>query len=344
MNIALDVMGGDFAPEETIAGAVLAARLERTTVSLVGPPDVIQAELSKHETAGLNLPIVPASEVIEMHEKPAQAVRNKPDSSMVVACQMVRNGTAQAFVTAGNTGGALAAGILKIGRIRGIMRPALITPFPTLNGFCAILDVGANADTKPEHIQQFAIMGTIYARTVLGRANPTVRLLSNGEEAGKGNQLVVTTYNLLAATPDIRFEGNIESKEVFQGLADVVVTDGFSGNIFIKTAEAAGSSLQRVMVEELKRDPISALGAMLATRGLNRVRKRVDDSEYGGAILLGLTGPVVVAHGRSNATAVRHAIRVACNAINQRLAEQIKEGVSHIHPEETPQAVEHLPQ
>ena len=333
MNIALDAMGGDYAPEETVAGAVLAARLEQITVSLVGPPDLLQAELAKHDTTGLDLPIVPASQVIEMGEKPAQAVRSKSDSSMVVACQMVRSGEAQAFVTAGNTGGALAAGILKIGRMRGIMRPALITPFPTLKGFCTVLDVGANADTKPEHIQQFAVMGTIYARTVLGVAEPTVRLLSNGEEAGKGNQLVVTTYDLLTNTPDIHFEGNIESKEVFQGLADVVVTDGFTGNIFLKTAEAAGSALQRVMVEELKRDPISAIGAMLATRGLNRVRKRVDDSEHGGAVLLGLTGPVVVAHGRSNATAIRHAIRLARNTIDQGLTAQIQENISHLQPE-----------
>ena len=184
MNIALDVMGGDHAPEETVAGGVLAARALDVTVSLVGKPEVIQRELRKHTTSGLSLPIVPASEVIEMGDKPTSAVRSKKDSSMAVACQMVRQGEAQAFVTAGNTGGALAAGILKIGRVKGIMRPALITPFPTLHGFCAVLDVGANADTRPEHIQQFAVMGTVYARNVLGIENPSVLLLSNGEEAG----------------------------------------------------------------------------------------------------------------------------------------------------------------
>ncbi len=330
MKIALDVMGGDNAPEATVAGAVLAAQSLNVTVFLVGQPDVIETQLAKHKTSGLSLQIVPASEVIEMDDKPAKAVRSKPDSSMVIACQMVRTGEAQAFVTAGNTGGALAAGILKIGRIKGIMRPALITPFPTLHGFCAVLDVSANADTKPEHMQQFAIMGTVYARNVLGAKNPTVRLLSNGEEAGKGNQLVVAAYELLANTSDIRFEGNIESKEVFQGKADIVVSDGFTGNIFLKTAEASGSILQQVIVEELTRDPVSALGGLLAKRGLNRVHARVDDSETGGAVLLGLSGLVVVAHGRSNANAVRHAIRVAKNAIDQDVISQIQRGVAHV--------------
>lgn len=330
MNIALDVMGGDHAPEATIAGAVLAAESLNVTVSLVGKPEIIERELAKHRTTGLSLPIVPADEVIEMDDKPAAAVRAKSDSSMVVACQMVRKGEAEAFVTAGNTGGALAAGILKIGRVKGIMRPALITPFPTLHGYCAILDVGANADTRPEHIQQFAVMGTVYARTVLGIEKPSVRLLSNGEEAGKGNQLVISTYQLLENTPAIRFEGNIESKEVFLGKSDIVVTDGFTGNIFLKTAEAAGSILQKVIVEELTRDPLSSMGALLARRGFNRVRKRVDDSEVGGALLLGLTGLVVVAHGRSNANAVRHAVRVAKNAIDQDVITQIQTGVAHL--------------
>ena len=292
--------------------------------------DVIAAELDKHDTSGLRLPVVPALQVIEMSEKPAKAVRSKSDSSMVVACQMVRNGEAQAFVTAGNTGGALTAGILKIGRIKGIMRPALITPFPTLTGFSAVLDVGANADTRPEHLQQFAIMGSIYAENVLGVARPSVRLLSNGEEAGKGNQLVISAFELLARTPDINFAGNIESKEVFQGLADVVVTDGFTGNIFLKTTEAAASTLQKVITEELKRDFVSALGGLMARRGLRRVKHRIDDTEYGGAVLLGLSGPVIVAHGRSNANAIRHAIRVARNAIQQDVTAQISVGIGHL--------------
>ncbi|MBK8798416.1 MAG: phosphate acyltransferase PlsX [Anaerolineales bacterium] len=236
MNIALDAMGGDNAPEAIVAGAVEAARIYGVTVSLVGRPDVIEVELKKHNTQGLDLPIVAASQVIEMNEKPAAAVRTKTDSSMVVGCKLVKRNEAQAFVSAGNTGGALAAGILHIGRIKGILRPALIGPFPTLKGACMILDVGANADVRPEHIQQFAIMGTIYARDVMGVAHPAVRILSNGEEAGKGNQLVIESFKLLEQTPSINFQGNIESKEIPTGLADVVVTDGFTGNIFVKTA------------------------------------------------------------------------------------------------------------
>lgn len=323
MNIAVDVMGGDQAPAAIVAGAVEAARLYRITVSLVGKPEVIQRELAQQNTSGLHLPIVPAAQVIEMGEKAASAVRTKRDSSMVVACELVRQGQAQAFVTAGNTGAALAAGIFKIGRTAGVLRPALVSPFPTKTGFCVVLDIGANADVRPEHLQQFAVMGALYAKQVMGIAAPTVRILSNGEEEGKGNQLVLNSAKLLAATPGLHFQGNIESKEVVEGLADVVVTDGFTGNIFIKTAEATARLLQKVMLEELTRGPISTVGALLARAALRRVRQRMDDSEFGGAVLLGLTGLVVVAHGRSNATAIRHAIRVAKQGIEQNILNTI---------------------
>lgn len=332
MNIALDVMGGDHAPVEIVAGAVEGARRYRVTVSLVGKPDLIQAELAKHNTSGLQLPIVPASQVIEMGDKPAKAVRSKSDSSMVVACELVRRGEAQAFVTAGNTGGALAAGILQIGRTKGILRPALVAPFPTKKGFCVVLDVGANADVRPEHLPQFAIMGSVYAKEVLGIANPTVRILSNGEEEGKGNQLVINATSLLTQTVGINFQGNVESKEIVEGLVDVVVTDGFSGNIFIKTAEATAQLLQRVMAEELRRDLISTLGALLAKAALRRMRKRMDDSELGGAVLLGLKGLVVVGHGRSKAYAVQHAIRVAKQGIEQDILGNIQRAVDHALP------------
>ena len=327
MNIAVDVMGGDHAPAAIVAGAVEAARHYASTISLVGQPDLIRRELEKHKTAGLDLPIIPATQVIEMTDKPAAAVRAKRDSSMVVACELVRRGEAQAFVTAGNTGAALAAGILTIGRPKGVLRPALITPFPTKQGVCVILDVGANADVRPEHLQQFAVMGALYAKQVLGVREPTVRILSNGEEEGKGNQLVLASSKLLAATPHLHFAGNIESKEVVEGLADVIVTDGFTGNIFIKTAEATARLMQKVIVEELTRGPISTLGAFLARAALRRVRQRMDDSEYGGAVLLGLSGLVVVAHGRSNANAMRHAIRVAKQGIEQNIFDKIEHSI-----------------
>ena len=335
MNIALDAMGGDHAPEAIVAGAVEAARIYGVTVSLVGKPDVLAAELKKHDTHGLDLPIVAASQVIEMDDKPAAAVRAKTDSSMVVGCKMVKRNEAQAFVSAGNTGGALAAGILHIGRIKGILRPALIGPFPTLKGACMILDIGANADVRPEHIQQFAIMGTIYARDVMGVEQPTVRILSNGEEAGKGNQLVIDSFKLLEQTPSIHFQGNIESKEIPTGLADVVVTDGFTGNIFVKTAETTARLMNQVITEEVKKSPLAIFGALLARKSLQRVRERMDDSHYGGAVLLGLSSVVIVAHGRSNAFAIRHAIRVAKQAAEQDLLAKIQRGIAAVEQEES---------
>ena len=343
MNIALDAMGGDHAPEAIVAGGVEAARVYGVTVSLVGQPDVIEAELKKHDTKGLNLPIVPASQIIEMEDKPAAAVRAKTDSSMVVGCKMVKRNEAQAFVSAGNTGGALSAGILHVGRIKGILRPALIGPFPTLKGACLILDIGANADVRPEHIQQFAIMGSIYARDVIGLTRPSVRILSNGEEAGKGNQLVIESFKLLEQTPSINFQGNIESKEIPTGLADVVVTDGFTGNIFVKTAETTATLMNRVITEEIKKSPIAVFGALLARNSLRRVRERMDDSHYGGAVLLGLSGVVVVAHGRSNAFAIRHAIRVAKQSVEQNILGKIQKGISEIEIEDAEAAASTQP-
>ena len=324
MNILLDAMGGDHAPQAIVAGAVEAAKAYGVRISLLGKPDVIAAELKKYSTAGLDLPIVPASQVIEMDDKPATAVRAKQDSTLVVGCKMVKSGEAQALVSAGNTGGALAAGILYIGRIKGILRPALITPFPSLKGATLILDVGANADVRPEYIQQFAIMGSVYAKYVIGIEKPTVSILSNGEEAGKGNQLVIAATALLQETPAINFEGNIESKEIPTGLADVVVTDGFTGNIFVKTAETTARLMNYVINEEVRKSPLAMFGALLARNSLRRVRERMDDSHYGGAVLLGLSGLVVVAHGRSNPTAIRHAIRVAKQAIEQDIITQIQ--------------------
>lgn len=329
MNIALDVMGGDHAPHEIILGAIEAAREYGVTISLVGAPDAIRAELAKHKTAGLKLPIVPASQVIEMGDKPTIALRAKPDNSMSVGCRLVRSGEAQAFVTAGNTGGALAAGILHVGRMKGILRPALTSPMPTRRGLCVILDIGANADTRPEYLPQFAIMGSLYARYVLGVRKPSVRILSNGEEEGKGSQLVVSAAQLLANTPGINFQGNVESKDVFEGLVDVVVTDGFTGNIFLKTAESTVRLLQNVMLEELTRGPVSTVGALLVRAAMQRVRRRLDDSEYGGAVLLGLSGIVVVAHGRSKAFAIRNAIRVAKQAVEQDIPGKLQAAVEH---------------
>lgn len=330
MNIALDVMGGDYAPRESIAGAILAARQFDVTVSLVGRPDVIERELAQHSTHALDLPIVPAFEVIEMSDKPAKAVRAKKDSSMVVACKLVKEGKADAFVTAGNTGGAVAAGILHFGRMQGILRPALIVPFPTARGFCLILDVGANTDVKPEQLQQFAVMGSVYSRRIMGVHDPTVHILSNGEEEGKGSQLVLEATSLLERTSGIQFLGNIEARDVPSGLADVVVTDGFTGNIFMKGAEGMAKLLQGVLLDEITAGPISSLGGLLVRSALHRMARRLDYSEYGGAVLLGLSNLLIVGHGRSNANAIRHTIRVAKQAIDTRLVEEIQAGIGEV--------------
>lgn len=327
MNIAVDAMGGDHAPQEVVAGSVLGAREYGITVTLVGKQALIEAELAKHDTQGLDLPIVAADQIIEMSDKPAKAVRNKPNSSIVVTCKLVKEGKAQAAVSAGHSGGALAAGIFHLGRLHGIHRPALIVPFPTLIGRCFILDVGANSDVRPEFLPQFALMGSLYVQHVMGIANPTVRILSNGEEGGKGSQLVLEAFPLLEKTPGIRFEGNAEPKEVLQGVADLVVTDGFTGNILIKTAEAVATLVTEVMRQEIRADLRSTAGALLARPALRRMAHRLDDSEYGGAELLGLAGILVVGHGRSTANAIKHSIRVAKQSAEHDIVGKVQAGV-----------------
>jgi len=323
MNIALDAMGGDYAPMEIVAGAAQAAREFGITITLVGPPDIVKSELEKQNTSGLDLPIVAASQVIGMDEKPAQSVRSKPDSSIVVGAKLVKSGTAQAFVSAGNTGAIMTASILHIGRMKGVLRPPLISTFPTMSGFCHILDLGANVDVKPEHLQQFAVMGSIYSEFVYGVQNPVVKILSNGEEEGKGTQLVIDATELLAQTSAINFQGNIESKQVLDGEANVIVTDGFTGNIFLKTAESTANMLSQILREELTSGTLNQLGALLARGGLNNVRKRMDDSQYGGAVLLGLKGLAMVAHGSVNAGSMFNVIRSAKQAIEEDVTAKI---------------------
>lgn len=330
MNIALDVMGGDHGPGVVIEGAVAAAREFGAKITLVGQQKSIEDCLADYDVTGLNLPVVHAPDVIVMSDKPTAAIRAKPNSSMVVASRMVRHGDAQAFVTPGNTGAALACGILNIGRLKGAKRPALLTPFPTRKGACVVLDVGANPDVRPEHLQQFAVMGAIYSRHLMKVKNPRVFLLSNGAEAGKGNQLVISAFSLLEQTPGVNFQGNAESQDVVDGKVDVLVTDGFSGNIFLKTAEAAGAGLQEIMREELSATLLSSIGMLMARKALRRIRSRIDDSEYGGAALLGLAGVEIVAHGKSEANAIKSALRFAKLGIESHLVEEIKNGISQL--------------
>lgn len=333
MKIALDAMGGDFAPAATVHGAVWAARDFGITIQLVGRPAAIEAELAKHDTKNLDLPIVAAGEIIEMNEDPAAAVKNKKDSSMVVALELVKAKESDAFVTAGNTGGALAAALFGLGRIKGIKRPALGTIFPTVeeNGFAFLLDAGANTDVRPEFLVQFAMMGSHYAEDVLKIPKPRVALLSTGEEEKKGSLLIKEVTPLLKESK-LNFIGNIEGKDIPAGAADVVVTDGFTGNVYIKGVQGATWALQKMLKREIKARPLAMLGALLARGAIKALKSKVDYREFGGGALLGVNGVVIVAHGRSDPYAIRHAIRVAKQAAENEIIEAIGREFQDIAP------------
>jgi len=328
MKIALDAMGGDNAPAATVHGAVWAAQDYGVSVQLVGRPGIIEAELAKHNTDGLDLDIVPATEVIEMNEPPAAAVKNKKDSSMAVAARLVKRGESDAFITAGNTGGALATGLFSLGRIKGIKRPALGTIFPTMSerGHCFLLDVGANTDVRPEYLLQFAVMGECYARETLGIPSPRVGLLSTGEEEEKGSMLTQEVTPLLKNS-SLNFVGNVEGKDIPTGLADVVVTDGFTGNVYIKGAEGVSWIIQRMVEREIKTRPLAMVGALLARGAIKALKAKMDYREFGGGPLLGVNGVVIIAHGRSDPYAIRHAIRVAAQAARRNLVDEIRIGL-----------------
>ena len=296
----MDALGGDRAPGEVVAGA-LEARSDTLTPVLVGPAGL--------DTGGLEL--VEATQAIGMDEKPAEAVRGKPDSSLVVACRLVAEGRADAVVSAGNTGAMLAASLLELRRLPGVYRPAIGVVIPSRRGPSVLIDAGANADARPEHLLQFAHMGAIFAEDVLGIEGPRVRLLSIGEEPEKGNALALEAHELLAADDGLRFDGNAESRDLLHGAADVVVTDGFTGNVSLKLLEGTIKSLLDALREEISATARGKLGGLLIRPAARGLRKRLDPDTYGGAYLLGLRGVVVIAHGNSSRTAVANAIRLA---------------------------------
>jgi len=329
MRIVLDAMGSDRAPSVDVAGAIGAARRYGQEIILVGRENEINRELAKHDTDGLPLSVVHASQVIEMHEHPSRAVRLKPDSSMVVGMGILRQGKADAFVSAGNSGGVLATAMAsagRIGRIKGIRRPAISTIFPTLQGVSLILDIGANTDCKPEWLVQFALMGSVYAHKALGIKKPRVGLLANGEEDTKGNATVQSAHLMLRQL-DLNFVGNIEGKDLTRGMADVVVSDGFVGNVAIKTAEGVAAMLFSLLRSEIKARPLATVGGLLARPALRSVAKKLDYREYGGAPLLGVNGIVIIAHGRSDALAIENAIRVAIEGVNEDLVAAIRQDI-----------------
>ncbi|MEW5985606.1 MAG: phosphate acyltransferase PlsX [Chloroflexota bacterium] len=327
MRIVVDAMGSDAYPVPDVEGAVMAAREFGDEMILVGDEPRIQAELAKHNPVGLPIHVHHASQVIEMSDKPSAAARAKKDSSMHVGMGLVRDGQADAYVTAGNTGGVyIVATLHTLGRIQGVKRPALSVIFPIANR-PIVLDIGANADCKPEYLAQFGLMGAIYARLALGVANPRVALLSNGEEEGKGNELIHATIPLLAQS-GLNFIGNVEPKEFVKGAADVVVTDGFTGNMLVKTSEAISSYMSNLIRQEIMTSPITQLGGKLAKPAFGRARKAMDPFEVGGAPLLGVNGVVIIAHGRSNAYAIKQAVGKARRAVEQDVVGAIRRGIS----------------
>ncbi|MFZ5651236.1 MAG: phosphate acyltransferase PlsX [Bacillota bacterium] len=325
MKIAVDAMGGDYAPREIVAGALEAAR-DGIEVILVGDSDSILKELGNSRRDSIE--IVHTTETIAMGEQPATAVRKKKDSSIVRSVRLVKEGRASAFVCAGSTGAVMAASLLGVGRIKGIDRPAIASVLPGEKGRTVLLDVGANVDCKPKHLLQFGIMGYLYAEKILGVKNPRVGLLSVGEEESKGNELTLEAFPLLKAA-GINFVGNVEGRDIFNGLADVVVCDGFVGNVVLKAGEGLAMSLLKMMKEELARNWLSKMGTALTLPALKEIRRRVDYAEYGGAPLLGVNGVVIVCHGSSTAFAVRNAIKVAANAVSSGLVDATRENIEN---------------
>jgi glycerol-3-phosphate acyltransferase PlsX len=329
MRIVVDAMGSDTCPVPDVAGAVLAARRWGDEVILVGPSDSVRAELARHDVSGLRIEVVPAHEAITMTDKPTEAAKDKPGSSIHVGLALVQRGEADAFVTAGNTGAVLAVATLyTLRRIRGIKRPALTAIFPHLTGQVVAADIGANADCKPEFLVQFAMMASVYAEHAMGIRSPRVALLSNGEEEGKGNQLVKDTMPLMRELGSIHYVGNVEPKEVLSGGTDVVIHDGFTGNILIKSIEAAASMVGKLIRQEIKAGPVSSVGGLLAKPAFGRVNKRVDPFEIGGAPLLGVDGVVIVGHGRSNDIAIMNAVRQARQAVEGDIISAIRASIS----------------
>lgn len=326
MRIVVDAMGSDAHPVPDVAGAVLAAREFDDVIFLVGDTRQIEAELKKYDVTGLTIEVVHASQVIKMTDKPSKASRTKKDSSMHVGLNLVKEGKADAFVSAGNTGGILAVAMLHtLRRIRGVMRPALGVIFPLSNN-PLLIDNGANADAKPELLLQFAMMGSHYVERVRGVINPRVALISNGEEEGKGNQLIQQSIPVLAKS-SINFIGNVEPKEFIQGKTDVGVTDGFTGNVILKTAEAVASYMKTMIRDEIRAGPLTSIGGLLAKPAFDRVSKRLDPDEVGGAPLLGVNGVVIVGHGRSNAYAIKQAIDQARRAVRSDIVGAIRDGL-----------------
>ena len=326
--VAVDVMGGDLAPAQEVAGAVMAARQWQIPVILVGQAELVEKELTKHDISGLDVRVVHASEIVGMHDSASDAVRKKKNSSIRVAFDLVKQGTANAVVSTGNSGATMAAGMFVLKRIPGIDRPAIATVVPNLKDQTLILDVGGNVDCKPPHLVQFALMGSVYASQMLGKSKPRVGLLSNGEEESKGNDLTREASLALKQT-SLNYVGYTEGRDIYNGHVDVVVCDGFVGNVVLKVSEGLAEAMSLMLREELSSRLLSRLGYLLVRPALKAFRKKVDYAEYGGAPLLGIQGTAMICHGSSSTRAIMNAIKMAHDSethqVNKKLNERLEE-------------------
>ena len=329
MRIVIDAMGSDNHPEPDVVGGVQAARAFGDTIILTGDEKQIEAILSQQDTSGLDIQVKHASQAIGMTDKPSEVVKSKPDSSVHVGLKMVKNGEADAFVTMGNTGAVMGVAMLRqlgLGRIRGVKRPSIGVIFPIKNQ-PFLIDNGTNAECKPEYLLQFGIMGSLYVERMRGIKNPRVGLISNGEEEGKGTDLIREAMPLLAAS-GLNYIGSVEPKEFVFGGVDVAVCDGFTGNILMKTAEAIAKYMSNELRDQIKSGPITAVGGLLAKPAFTKVRKQLDPEEIGGAPLLGVNGAVIIGHGRSSAYAVKQAVGQARQMVENQVVEAITTGLA----------------
>jgi phosphate acyltransferase len=333
MKIAVDAMGGDDAPRAIVAGAYAAAVHDGAAILLVGQQEVVRAELARLGDPCDRIEMVHADEVVGMDEPATSPLRKKRRSSIAIACQLVGEGRAQAIVSAGNTGAVMAAAMKHLGRIPGVDRPALAAVLPNRSGRTVLLDVGANVVTKPHHLRQFAVMGHLYAQQVMGTASPRVGLLSVGEEEGKGTELTREVFRVLKGT-GLNFVGNVEGRDVFAGTVDVVVCDGFVGNVVLKASESLAQMVRGMLEEQLRATLRTRLGALLAMPGLRELKRRTDPNQYGAAPLLGVQGGCFIGHGRSTALGVRNGIRRAVEFCAHSVHDKIREQMALIHRQE----------
>ena len=337
MRIAVDAMGGDYAPQVNVDGAVAAAREFGIETLLVGRPEALKPLLVHAGSAGSQIEIVEATEVVTMEDPATAAIRKKRNSSIRIAANLVRDGRAGGLVSAGHTGAAMVSAKMVIGTIEGVDRPALATVLPNISGHCLLLDVGANPDAKVQHFKEFAVMGSIYAQLAFGKPNPTLGLMSIGEEDTKGTDRTKEVFKTLKESGQ-NFIGNVEGRDVFSGKVDVIVTDGFTGNVILKVSESLVEMVEKLLREEIKKTLQASVGFLLSRSAFRSFRTRLDYSEYGGAPLLGVKGCVIICHGRSSAKAVKNAIRLAAEFSRQNLAEKIQTSIADLHAREAARA------